>query len=311
MDTAVSFPTSPKAVKAAPVKVSRRTSVEQAFEAVARSCIEQIQANEAGVLRGHDPESLHQMRVGLRRLDAALTLFGDAVCVPRTIDHHVEWLMGQLGPARDWDVLAGSTLPRVQQALPGQEALAQVRQAVQERQQALHDRASAALASDRYRQLIDALAQWIEARGWREGLAGKTRMRLKLPVTGFAAALLEKENARLLKRGSKLKGADPRARHRVRIAAKRARYAAEFFASLYSGKQVRPYVQALRGLQDELGWLNDAAVAERLLGELDDGGDGLREGAALVRGYLASSGEAAVPKVRKLWKKFSPMHPPH
>jgi triphosphatase len=123
--------------------------------------------------------------------------------------------------------------------------------------------------------------------------------------------LLDQESQRLLKRGNKLKGASVRERHRVRIAAKRTRYATEFFAALYPKKKVRPYVQALSSLQDYLGWLNDAAVAERLLGELSDADDGLREGAALVRGYLAADGERSEPTVRKLWKKFAPMHPPH
>jgi CHAD domain-containing protein len=308
---AVSFPTSPNAVKAAPLKLSRRMNVEQAFEAVARGCIEQIEANEAGVSRFHDAESLHQMRVGLRRLDAALTLFGDVVCVPKDIERETEWLMNQLGPTRDLDVLMESTLPRVSSAVPGQDSIGVVQKALQEKAVGLHHQAGTTVGSARFKQLIAGLESWIEQRGWRAGLSGKARMRLKMHVTEFAGALLDKESQRLLKRGNKLKGASVRDRHRVRIAAKRTRYATEFFASLYPRKRVRPYVQALSTLQDYLGWLNDAAVAERLLGELSDSDDGLREGAALVRGYLASDSEQSEPRVRKLWKKFAPMHPPH
>lgn len=310
MDAAISFPTSPKAVKAAPLKLSKRMNVEQAFEAVARSCIEQIEANQAGVALFHDAESLHQMRVGLRRLDAALALFGDVVCVPADIARDAKWLRDQLGPARDWDVLAESTLPRVSSAMPGQDALAPVQKALQEKLTELHQQASAAVSSERFGRLISELDQWIGQRGWRESLTGKARMRLKMHATGFAAMVLDKENARLLKRGSKLDEATTRERHRVRIAAKRTRYAAEFFRSLYPRKRVRRYVQALSTLQDQLGWLNDADVAGRLLGELGDENDDLREGAALVRGYLASESGAGNPRVRKLWKKMSPLHPP-
>ncbi|UUZ50012.1 CHAD domain-containing protein [Massilia sp. B-10] len=65
MDAAVPFPATPKAVKAAPLKLNRRMSAEQAFERIVGNCLAQIVANEEGVARFHDVESLHQMRVGL------------------------------------------------------------------------------------------------------------------------------------------------------------------------------------------------------------------------------------------------------
>ena len=52
----------------------------------------------------------------------------------------------------------------------------------------------------------------------------------------------------------------PEERHRVRIAAKKARYAMEFFQGLYPGGRAKRSVQRLSALQDALGWLNDAAV---------------------------------------------------
>lgn len=311
MDAAVRFPTSPKPGRAAPVKLSRRMSVEQAFEAIARSCVGQIAANEDGVARCRDAESLHQMRVGLRRLAAARTLFCDVIPTPQTIEDHLDWLMNELGPVRDWDVLADATLTRAIEAMPDEESLFSLQQAVRARLPALHERASAAVSSSRYRELLDGLSHWIDTRGWRQGLAGKARMRLKLPVENYAYALLAKENERLLRRGKKLKDADAGARHRVRIAAKRVRYAAEFFASLFPDKKVRPYVRALRRLQDELGWLNDAAVARQLLDELDQAGDRVGEGTALLRGYLAAASEGSERRIRKPWKRFTATEAPH
>ncbi|MBC7686139.1 MAG: CHAD domain-containing protein [Bdellovibrionales bacterium] len=286
-------------------------NVEQALEAIVRSCIKQIRANVSGVTRFHDIECLHQLRVGLRRLDAVLALFGDVACIPKNMERDVEWLMGQLGPARDWDVLAESTLPRVRHALPAQDALAEVRMAVQEKQRSLHGHVTEVASSARFETLLGELAHWVERRSWRQGMSGKWRARLKLRVTGFADDIMEHTRQRLIKRGSKLKGADAATRHRMRIAAKRARYATEFFAALYPRKRVRPYVLALSVLQDELGLLNDAAVANKLLGELGKGGDRLREGAALVRGYLASCQEEGEPKVRRLLKKFTSRSAPH
>lgn len=305
MDAAVKFPTSPKAVKADHLKLSKRMGVEQAFQAIARNCIGQIQSNETGVARGQDPEFLHQMRIGLRRLDAAFALFADVLQAPPSIAHELEWLMDQLGPVRDWDVFLASTLPQVAEAMNRPGPLGSVTAAAREKSAALHAQAAAAVSSARFAKLLRALENWIEQRGWRDDVPAKGKAQLKMRVIDFAGAILEQQQQRLLRRGRKLKDADQDRRHRVRMAAKRARYAAEFFASLYPGKRVRPYVQALTRVQDELGWLNDAAVANRLLDDLDDGDPALREGAAMVRGYLAARSEAGLRGVRICWKQLA------
>ena len=311
MDTAVNFPTTPKAVKAAALKLNKRMSVEQAFQVIARSCIDQVRANEAGVLRFHHGESLHQMRVGLRRLRAALAMFDDLVHTPEPIRTELAWMSAQLSQARDWNGLLGSTLPQVEGAVEGQGTLAQLRQATQEKLAATHARAAEAVASPRAQGLLNRVDDWLEQRDWREQLTNKEKMRLKLRAADFAKAMLEKERERLLKRGSKLKVASPEQRHRVRIAAKRTRYAAEFFASLFPAKRIRPYVAALTSLQRELGYLNDAAVGARLLDDLCAGDDGLREEAALVRGYLAAGAEQGALRLRRVWKQLAPVPAPH
>ena len=311
MDAAVKFPTTPKPVKASALKLNKRMSVEQAFQAIARNAIDQIVANEAGAANFHDMESLHQMRVGLRRLDAALDMFDEVLHAPADIESELDWLMDQLGPARDWDVLLAETLPRIEDALPDSAALDKVRSAAQQVRQAMQEQVGVAVSSLRYKKLINALEHWLDQRGWRDGLSPKGKLRLKMRAADFADNILAAEQQRLLKRGRRLKDASPEERHRVRIAAKRARYAAEFFASLYPGKQVRPYVAALAALQRELGLLNDYGVAMRLLGQLGEGDDGLREGAALFCAYLAACEQHGVPKVRRVWKKLAPVAAPH
>ncbi|MEY8876862.1 MAG: CHAD domain-containing protein, partial [Leptothrix sp. (in: b-proteobacteria)] len=62
-------------VKAAAVDLHGRMSIEQGFQAIVASCTAQIQGNAAGVMHGSELESVHQMRVGLRRLRCALRLF--------------------------------------------------------------------------------------------------------------------------------------------------------------------------------------------------------------------------------------------
>ena len=306
----IHFPTTPGAVKATALKLDKRMSAEQAFQAIARNCIAHIQANEAGVAKVHDGECLHQMRVGLRRLRSAQSMFRGLIVLPVDLATDIDWLVGQLGPARDWDVLAASTLAKVSEAAGHPAQLVELRMAVQRQANELHGVAAAAVASERYSRLMLELSGWVERRGWRDGAPLATQTRLRQRVGKFADAVLERDQERLLKRGRQLRSATPEARHRVRIAGKKTRYAAEFFGSLYKDKQVRPYVKSLTRLQDELGWLNDAAVAQGLLEELAQRRVELREGIGFARGYLQSRMQDADRPLRRAWKRFAPLRAP-
>jgi inorganic triphosphatase YgiF len=98
------------AVKAAPVAVKRKATLGDALGAILQNCLQQMQANERGVLAG-DVESLHQMRVGLRRLRAAQAMVQSLVQLPEPLAADIEWLAGELGDARNWDVFLESVLP--------------------------------------------------------------------------------------------------------------------------------------------------------------------------------------------------------
>jgi CHAD domain-containing protein len=65
-----------------------------------------------------------------------------------------------------------------------------------------------------------------------------------------------------------LRELDPPARHKLRIEAKKLRYAADAFAGLFGRpKRARAFIEALKEVQDALGDLNDIAVGERLAHE--------------------------------------------
>jgi triphosphatase len=101
--------------------------------------------------------------------------------------------------------------------------------------------------------------------------------------------------------------------HRIRIAAKKLRYAAGFFRSLSSGKAARRYVARLVKLQDRLGALNDAVTGRRLLGELLPS-IGLEPAAAarvtgLVLGWQAARIHAELPAFPAEWEAFRDLRP--
>jgi triphosphatase len=297
----------PLPVKATPPSLSGKMTVEQVFQAIAQNCLEHIQANQDGVAAGQDAESVHQMRVGLRRWKSAARLFRAVLQVPDELQQELDWLTKQLGAARDWDVLADSTLPAIAREVPESGQVAELQRAAAHIALAKHQAAAAAVNSPRYTRLMLSLARWIQSLGWRERSSQAVQALLAARVKPFARSALRRDRERLLKRGKKLPGGDPAARHQVRIAAKKTRYDTEFFESLYATAALRSYINALTTLQDELGWLNDATVAATLLKDLSAENRDLEGGAQFVRGYLASRIHAEDRAVLKRWKKLAPL----
>jgi CHAD domain-containing protein len=112
-----------------------------------------------------------------------------------------------------------------------------------------------------------------------------------------------------------MKSLDEHDRHRLRIALKKLRYAAEFFEPLYKKKRVKRYLRQLKGLLEDLGALNDVVVVRgtltRLLQE-----DGARKpnadlyfAAGLVNGWHNMRAARLGKKAVKRWDKFKRLDP--
>lgn len=287
--------------KARALSLSKKMSLEEAFQEIGLGCLAQIQANRAGVAERYDAEQLHQMRVGLRRLRSALRLVRAQVDVPEAIEGDLRWLGEALGAARDWDVFVDSTLPALAAETPQAQALFDaVRQAAQPVAELKHRAAANAVRSPRFKRMMQTLARWFGNGDWH----GKA---MRSPVKTFAGSALRRDRRRLLKRGEHLEAASTAARHRLRVAAKKARYDIEFFQSLYGKERTRPYLKVLANLQDELGWLNDLAVAERLLPAIPRADGQIDDGVQFTRGYLASRLHAGDATLFKLWKELLPL----
>ena len=92
--------------KAAPVALDREMSSADGFRAIARACLRQFRLNEPLVIGGRSAESVHQARVGIRRLRSAISLFKEILDDGEldTINTHLGDLSQQLGRARNLDV---------------------------------------------------------------------------------------------------------------------------------------------------------------------------------------------------------------
>ena len=72
----------------------------------------------------------------------------------------------------------------------------------------------------------------------------------------------------MVKRGRKFESLDPHRLHRLRIAIKKLRYAADFLQPAFASATAKPYIEATVRLQGALGAMNDRAVARHMLADL-------------------------------------------
>jgi triphosphatase len=233
-----------------PVGVAARLSVASALDTMTR----ELSAARAGKVRG-----VHQLRVSTRRLRAALELFEGTL--PRRIAGPVADELADLartvGPVRDLDVLAEAIAKRGRKIDPALEpAVATIILHVRERRAAAHALLAAALDAPRTRRLTERLA--LLARHQGGGAA---------PVSTVAADLVRPLVQKLARAGRGIDAsAPPAALHRLRIKAKRLRYALETLDGL-GDAATRKLARKLATLQGLLGDQRDAANQRAWLGD--------------------------------------------
>lgn len=268
-------------------------SVRRGFVAVLRNCLDQFAANEDAFAAGGGSEAIHQLRVAVRRMRAAFSAFSSVLPPDETADFRadLQWLQQIFGPLRDWDVFCNETLTTLRAALPNHGALTEMAAEARAARGRALIAAREALISVRHGLFQIRLERWLESEGGDEGPL----------LTQFAANALAQRDRKLRRAGKNLNGSSPDRLHDIRIAAKKARYAAEFFRDLYGSKATRKYLRALRRIQDGLGAMNDANMARRLVAEAKPG-DG--EITALFDGWFAARVVASRADIGVLWRKF-------
>lgn len=254
-----------KVTKASAVALQRGLPTSEAFQTIARACLRHLLLNEPVLLSAPQPDAIHQMRVALRRLRAALSLFKQV-----TIDAQVEvlkaelrWLTGELGRARDLDVQLARFRGLADELPQAKAGLYEICLGLERQRKQVYRSALDAVRSDRFRRLIFDSSNWIEAGGWLG--SGDPALRDQ-PIEHFAAAELARRRRRVKKVGATLSHLDPHARHALRIRIKKLRYATEFLADVFDTKRARrrrkASLSALTTLQDKLGELNDIVVLQ-------------------------------------------------
>ena len=238
---------------------------------------------EAGVLQDKDPEDLHQMRVGMRRLRSAIAGFAIALDLTQSVNQKNIAKIGRaLGKLRDLDVLLAALKDDYRPLLPAKEQkiLDRVIKSLQKQRQRELKQVRKTLNSKLYLHLKQGLQDWLEQPtyqaigdlsiypvlpdlllpqvsqfllhpGWLVGVG------LKQGAIQFPEMLTKEAVEQLLEQKDFLL-------HDLRKSAKKTRYNLELFSQFYDDTY-RHHVQQIEQIQEVLGQIQDGYVLREVL----------------------------------------------
>lgn len=231
--------------------------------------LRRMKSHEAGSRTGEDIESVHKMRVAVRRMRSLLRLVG-AFYPGKTVEKsekELRQIARALGSIRDLDVLIldvqqfSATLPPEMQ----QQAQALVSR-LERRRHKRRQRLNAFLDSKRYQRSVRHLENFARKKGKRDRRRQPPHepqeLRHALPL------LLHQRLASVRAYNSVLPASDDKRLHSLRVECKRLRYAIEFFAPVL-GSSAKNFLELVTSMQDTLGRINDIAVFVSRLQKLD------------------------------------------
>jgi CHAD domain-containing protein len=249
-------------------KLTAESAAGDVILAHVREQVEQVRSQDLPV-RLDAPDAVHKMRVATRRLRSALVTFkplfaGDVV---RPLRGELKWLAGELGAARDAEVMRD----RVRSAVEAENTLLRLGPVAEvagaelgDAYRDAHDRVIAELDGDRYRRLLTSLDELVDSppfTGRAAARAGKTLPRLVARSYARVRRLVEDASARPA-------GAErEEVLHDARKAAKAARYAGESVSRVF-GADATAFAQAMEAVQEALGEHQDSVLTRERLRDL-------------------------------------------
>ncbi len=286
----------PRAIEApevSPVKLADGAPAREVIRNSLAESVANLLQHDPLVRTGRDPEAVHQARVATRKLRSNLRTFGPLLDVEWTEPLRLElgWLALSLGAVRDREVLLERLRERAS-SLPAsdQRSATSLLKLLEVEIDALRQRLGEDMDSHRY---IDLLERLVAAAHQPMTLPDADQ-----PAASVLPALATTPWRRLRSAVRQLPETptDPEL-HRIRILAKRARYAAEAIASV-SGPDAGAFARAAAKLQTVLGEHQDSVTAQAWLRAAKVTGR-----RAFVAGELIALERIAAAKVRAEWPK--------
>src|SRR6185369_15149396 len=203
---------------------------------------DQVLGNRDAAEGPDNVEGVHQMRVGLRRLRAAIQFLQREIPSQHLdrFDARAEQLADTLAPVRNIDALTA----QIDAAAKEGGDYAPLRAVIASRRRQLNGVLKTELRDAKTTITLAEIDQWIARHGWREGKSEN----LDAPAHKLAARALDRLERKARKRGKGFRELSPRGRHKFRIALKKLRYAAKLFAPLYDERDFKRYQKRLAKL---------------------------------------------------------------
>ncbi len=276
----------------APIVLDNAATIGDLIRHTIAQSVASLMRHDPGVRLGDDVEDVHRARVATRRLRSQLRTFRDSLDPAWTtsLRDELRWLGTNLGTVRDKQVMSQRLRSR-SAALPSDDASVIGELADELQNESEEARATLVLdmRSDRYIDLIERLVEASRA----PVLIGQGQQ----PAAMAIPALAHRDWKRLRKSVSRLPQSTADAElHRIRILAKRVRYAAEA-ARPVTGKPAARLADRAAALQDVLGDHQDSVTTRRWLRQV---GQGMR---AFVAGELSALERDAAARDRARWQK--------
>ena len=238
-------------------ELSARPTAAQVVQAGLLAAAGRLVDHYAAVVLDEDPEGVHQARVGIRRLRSDARMFSglldrDAL---RPLRDELGWLGSELGAVRDLDVLLARLRADAQNLEPNDKpGSAELLGRLADQRAKVYAEMLEALRSARCATLLENILVLVSAPPFASPDADR-------PAAEVVPKLVRGPLRKLRREGDRLgRAPDGAALHRVRILAKRLRYATDLAAPL-AGKRAHGAARALATLQDVLGDHNDACIA--------------------------------------------------
>lgn len=260
----------------APISSFQQAFGDRAYQAIAKH-VQHVLKQEDDVFADRDPEALHQMRVGMRRLRSDVTGFSTAIVLPNALsDRKIGKLARTLGNLRDLDVMQGSLRDRLLPAVPEDEQKAiepALKALSKQRKSALKD-AKKLLQGKAYNKFKGAAREWLGRPTYTPyaqfpvgdilpDVLLPSISRLLLEPGWWSGLSVDAEgnatNGNAIGNGDRLSSDDTENLHDLRKQAKRVRYLMTLFADLYS-PTYQAYLADMKDLQSVLGELQDDSV---------------------------------------------------
>ncbi|HEX4219417.1 MAG TPA: CYTH and CHAD domain-containing protein [Acidimicrobiales bacterium] len=298
----------PRSLRGSVPELGPRSRLGDVVKASIAAALDRILDHEYIIRLGHgDAEAVHQTRVATRRQRSDLKTLAKVID-PIWLSHtrgDLKWIAEDLGEVRDLDVLAAH-LESERNHAPSADSrsFAEIQADLRRRRELAHATLLEAMDSDRYLTLLDRLHAASDSPPFANtAQSGKKRAPGLHPDDPAARVLpkLVRRPWRKLRTAVHDAGAHPTdlQLHRIRIRAKRLRYAAEAAAPVI-GKPARRMAAAAESLQTVLGDHHDAVTAEDWFRREAAGGS---PAVAFSAGQLVAVQRQRQARLRREWRK--------